>query len=56
MSMLYILLLPLFSLVVYKKARDILYAKKHKDISKMKAEIFFMILIFMVSYGIIKLM
>lgn len=53
--MLYILLLPLLLLVIYKKTKEILKAKKNKNISKMKAEIFFLFLIFMVSYAIFKL-
>ena len=55
MKILYILMIPLFSLIIYKRVNYIIVDIKKKHYSKLKADLFFFAIILIVMFFIIYL-
>jgi len=53
MSTLYILLLPLFSYVLYKRIKALQQSRKSNNSSKFKADLFFLLLLLLVGVLIV---
>jgi len=53
MSTLYILLLPLFSYVLYKRIKALQQSRKSNNSSKFKADLFFLLLLILVCVIIV---
>ncbi|MBK0381182.1 hypothetical protein [Mucilaginibacter segetis] len=53
MHPLYLVFIPFFIIVLYKKATDIILSKKSRNYSKLKADMFFFFLMVSVIIGIV---
>jgi len=53
MSILYLLLLPLFIFTLYKKVSMVIVSAREGNHSKLKADVFFLVLVIVVATGLV---